>query len=85
MSWETVWANVPASVAPLSANDFIAAQAVQSKVMARFVIRYKEGLNAAMRIVYKDKLYNIHGILPDPDSGQDYVTLPCSEGVSDGR
>lgn len=84
-SWETVWESVPASLEPLSAREFIAAQATQSQITARIVIRYREGLNAAMRILHNGRIYNIHGILSDPVSGLDYLTLPCSEGVSDGR
>lgn len=81
--WQTV-ANVWASVEPLSAREFISAQAVQSKVSARIVIRYRPDVDAAMRIMHRGKMYNIEGVLPDPVSGLEYLTLPCSEGVNDG-
>lgn len=81
--WQTV-ANVWASVEPLSAREFISAQAVQSKVSARIVIRHRSDVDASMRIMHRDKLYNIEGVLSDPRSGLEYLTLPCSEGVSDG-
>jgi len=29
----------------------------------------------------KDQYYNIEGVLSDKDSGLEYITLPCSEGV----
>lgn len=73
-----------ASVEALSARDFIAAGVNQSKVVARIVIRFRENINASMRIVHGAKLYNIEGILPDKDSGREYLTLPVSEGVNDG-
>ena len=82
--WVPAWEGVPAAIEPLSAREFIAAQAVQSEVTARIVIRYREGVTAAMRIVHNGRIYNIHGVLPDPDSGRSYLTLPCSEGVNDG-
>lgn len=82
-AWEDV-ATVWASIEALSAREFIAAQAVQSKVAARVVIRYREGIDASMRILHKGKIYNIEGVLPDPKSGREYLTLPCSEGVNDG-
>lgn len=82
--WTPVWESVPAAIEPLSAREFIAAQAVQSEVTARIVIRYREGVTAAMRIVHNGQIYNIHGVLPDPDSGRSYLTLPCSEGVKNG-
>ena len=37
-----------------------------------------------MRVVHGGKVYNIHGVLPDMRSGLEYLTLPVSEGVSDG-
>jgi SPP1 family predicted phage head-tail adaptor len=56
-----------------------------TKVVARITIRYRENINATMRVVHKGKAYNIEGVLPDPDSGMEYLTLPVSEGVSDGQ
>lgn len=73
-----------ASVEPLSAREFIAAQAGQSEITARIVIRYRPGVLSTMRILHRGKVYNIHGPLPDMKSGLEYLTLPVSEGVSDG-
>ena len=81
--WE-VWARVMARVEPLSARDLVAAQGAKSQVTARILTRYREGLNATMRVVYRGTVYSIHGVLPDPKSGREYVTLPVSEGVRNG-
>lgn len=83
-TWVDVWTQVPAAIEPLSVRDLIAAQATQSKVTARITIRQREGLTADMRILHKGKIYNPAGWLPDPDSGLEYLTAPCSEGVNDG-
>ncbi|WP_200629995.1 phage head closure protein [Stutzerimonas frequens] len=80
----TDFASVWASIEPLSARDFIAAQANQSEITARIVIRYREGILPTMRILHRGKVYAIHGVLPDADSGLEYITLPVSEGVSQG-
>lgn len=82
-AWVEV-AKIYAAIESLSARDFLAAAAAQSKVSARIVIRYRAGIDPTMRIVYRDKIYNIEGVLADPKSGLDYLTLPCSEGVNDG-
>src|SRR5690554_3243133 len=74
-----------ASVEPLSAREFIAAQATQSKVSARITIRYRDDVTAKDRMSYHGKVYNIEGVLPDLDSGLEYLTLPVSQGVNDGR
>lgn len=83
--WLTIWPKVPASVQPLSARDLIAAQAGQSEATGRMVIRYRAGVLPTMRILYRGDVYNIQGPpLPDPDSGQDYLTILVARGLNDG-
>ena len=84
---EKAWVDagpVWASIEPLSAREFIAAAAEQSKVVARIVTRYNPAITAKMRFVYRGRIYNIEGVLTDKDSGLEYQTHPCSEGVNDG-
>ncbi|EIC82153.1 phage head closure protein [Serratia sp. M24T3] len=81
--WEDVkklWADV----VPLSAREFIAAQAVQSEVTTRITLRKRSDVTNQHRIIFRGQVYNIQGVLPDPVSGLEYMTLPCSEGVNDG-
>jgi SPP1 family predicted phage head-tail adaptor len=82
-SWESV-SDIWAAVAPSSAREFVAAMAVQSEITTRITIRYRDDVTPKHRILFRGKIYNIEGVLPDPDSGLDYLTLPCSEGVNDG-
>lgn len=83
-TWVTQWEKVPAEIEPLSAREFVAAQAVQSQVTTRIVIRYRDGLVATMRILHNGKVYNPAGWLRDKKSGIEYATAPCSEGVNAG-
>jgi SPP1 family predicted phage head-tail adaptor len=83
-SWSPVFRDVPASISPLSVREFIASKSETSQIAARIVIRFREGLNAEMRIVHKGKIYNVHGWLPDDKTGREYLTAACSEGVNDG-
>lgn len=83
-SWVTVWPKVPAAVEPLSAREFIAAQATQSQVVARITIRYRDGLDASMRILHKGKIYNPADFLADKDSGLEYLTVPVVVGTNEG-
>lgn len=73
-----------AAIDPLSVNAFVAAQAAQSKVSVRIVLRYRDDITSAWRIVHKGKIYNIEGVLPDDNSGREYLTLACSQGVNSG-
>jgi SPP1 family predicted phage head-tail adaptor len=81
----TDFATVWASIEPLSAREFIQSSAVQSDITARVVIRYLAGVDATMRILHRDAIYNIRGVLSDKSSGLEYLTLPCASGVSDGQ
>lgn len=72
------------AVEPLSAREFVSSQAVQSEVVARVTIRYREGVTATMRIVHRGQVFNIAGTLADKDSGLEYLTLPVSAGVNAG-
>ncbi|MGP9834214.1 phage head closure protein [Marinobacter sp. NSM] len=82
--WEavtTVWAQKR----PSSAREFKQSQAGQSEITGEFQIRYREGIDATMRILHRGKIYNIEGVLPDNESGLEWLTLPYSEGVNDGQ
>lgn len=79
------FANIRASIEPLSAREFIQSDATQAQIVARITIRSLDGLKPSMRVVHKDNVYNIHGVLPDVKSGKHYFTLPCSMGVNNGE
>jgi SPP1 family predicted phage head-tail adaptor len=83
LAWVPV-ADVWAAVEPLSAREFIQSASTQSRVVARITIRARE-LSPTMRIIHRGQAYNIHGVLPDKNSGLEYVTLPVEVGVNDGR
>lgn len=82
--WADAWTNIAAAVEPLSARELIAAQAQHSEVSARIIIRALAGLTAQHRAIHNGRIYNIEGVIPDPDSGLEWLTLPVSEGASDG-
>jgi SPP1 family predicted phage head-tail adaptor len=82
---DEVWA----AIEPLSTREFIQSQALQSQVNTRIVIRHRDDVDAACRLVHvrlnrPDVIYNPAGILADPESGLEYITMPCSQGVNDG-
>lgn len=81
-SWVDV-KKIWAATNPLSARDFIAANAAQTEVSARLTIRADYSLNESMRMIYikRNIVYTIVGILPDPDSGEEYMTVLVGSGV----
>ena len=86
-SWVEV-ATVWAAIEPLSVREFTAAQATQSRIDTRIVMRQRDDVDAAMRLVHiraggvAGTIYNPAGFLADKDSGLEYMTIPASSGVS---
>lgn len=76
-----VWA----AIEPVSAREFISSQTTQAQIDTRIVIRYRSDVSANWRATHRGKIYNVHGVLADKDSGLEYLTLPCSTGVNDGE
>jgi SPP1 family predicted phage head-tail adaptor len=75
VTWRSVATNVPAAIAPLSGKEFDAAAQVEARVTARITIRYRTGLNSAMRIRHGKAVYRILAILPDNKSGLEWLTI----------
>lgn len=75
---------LPAEIVPMSARELIAAQTVNSKLTTRIRLRYRPGFKASMRAIHRGTIYNIEGVIPDPDSNQRFVTLICSSGTNQG-
>lgn len=82
VTWQEV-ATVWAEIAPVSVRDFIAAQTEVSQITTRITIRYRSDVTAKMRVYHAAKkfYYDIQGELSDKNSGLEYLTLACTEGV----
>lgn len=88
-SWSVLHRDVRASIEPLSVKDFIQSGASQSDVNTRIKIRYLSGLNKSMRIIatcdcHIGRIYSPKEFLEDNETGQTYLTIPCSYGVNQG-
>lgn len=71
-----------AKVTPLSAKDLIAAQAVQSQVVARLKVRYRTDIDSNMRVIFRNETYAINSpALNDDETGNIYSTFLLSKGV----
>lgn len=62
--WEEV-ATVWASREPLRGREFFAAATVQHEKTIRFKIRHREDIKAGMRVVEKERIYEIYAVLDD--------------------
>lgn len=70
----TVWA----AVEPLQGRERYAAQQVQAETSHRVTIRYRAGLNTAMRIRFQGRMFNILAII-DPEERREQLQLLCAE------
>ena len=74
------WANVN----PLSARELLAAEAIKSEVKSRVIMRYNRNVTAQMRLLIDGVPHNIAGIVRDPETGMEWMTLPVTSGTSVG-
>ena len=84
LEWTPIHENVFASIRPVSGKEFIASQEVQNSVDTEIVIRNRENVNPTMRVRYENDIYSIRAVLPDPYSGNQWLTLMATYGVGDG-
>jgi len=75
---------IPAEQIPLSGRELVASEAVSSKITTRWKIRYRPSVVASMRIRHRGDIFNIEAVVPDPESGRQWLTLHCSSGVNEG-
>lgn len=69
------YADLWAAIEPVSGREFIQSQATQDQITARVTVRYRPEINPAMRFRHKGSIYGIVAVLPDKDSGLEYLTL----------
>lgn len=84
----TTQKKVYAKITPLSTKDLLAAQAAQSEITARMMVRYRTGLNidTTMRVIWQGRTYAIDSQgLPDNDTGVEYMTFNLDGGVEQFR
>lgn len=82
--WTDIFPKVYARYEPLSGRELFANGQMQSEVTTRFIIRYRDGVDTKQRILFKNRIYNIHAVVEDNVSGLEWITLHCSEGLNDG-
>ncbi len=85
--WSDV-ATVSADISPLSGRELLAAQQINVEISHSITIRYQAQFAgpkavAAMRIVYGDRIFNIHASI-DPDERRRSLQITASEGLNDG-
>lgn len=73
----TIWA----AIEPLRGNERYTAQQVQSELSHKVTIRYRTGIKPQMRLLYKDRIFEIEAVL-DVEERHQWLELLCSEVVA---
>lgn len=86
VDWKDKYCDIAAEIVPLSVKEFIAAKQINSEVQTRITIRHRPGISPTHRILFKSrydgvKVFQIYGSLDDNQSGNEWISLACSEGV----
>ena len=79
LPFTTAWADIQ----PLSGREMIAAQAVQSEITSKVIMRYIPGVLPSMRVVFEGRYYDIQSVI-DWGMRHQELNLMCSEGLSQG-
>ena len=80
--WNNDRENVAAEVSFLSAKELTASGAEMSQVSARIKVRYDKNINTKMRIMFRDEIYEIEGVMPDNESGLQWMTIFVRKGLT---
>lgn len=78
-AWTVFASSVPAAILPVSGREFFQAEAQQSEVSAKIVMRQLDGLLPSMRIIHDGQQYNIRAILPDATLAR-HIFCMCERG-----
>ena len=76
----TVWA----AIEPLNARELVAAQQVQPELSTRISIRHRSDVTAEWRVKYGTRIFAIVGPPINPKMRNEWLSIPCTEGVLDG-
>jgi len=68
---------------PISGRELLSAQQVRGEVTHRIRCRYRQGLDAAMRFVYRSRVYDLQAVINPREVGV-MLEIMSKEGLSDG-
>ena len=83
LSWSDFAVGIHANVSDMTGKEFFAAQEITNAVNTTIVIRYREGITAAMRAVSRGVIYNIQAVI-EPENKRREMHLMCVRNVSNG-
>jgi SPP1 family predicted phage head-tail adaptor len=83
-AWLDFGGRLWAKAEPFTGREFLAAGAEQRTTDTRFVIRYRAGVTAALRLLWNDQPYEIVSAVA-VDGGTEWIEIMATTGARDGR
>lgn len=81
--WVDVATRLRANIRTLTGREFATSGSEASEVTTSIRLRYRTGIQAGMRVVHGDTIYDIRAVLPNEEDRR-YVDLACATGANDG-
>jgi SPP1 family predicted phage head-tail adaptor len=82
--WEDIFANpVSVELTPISGRELLAAQQVKGEITHRIRCRYRSGLSAADRFVYRNRIYDLQAVINPREVGV-MLEIMAKEGLTNG-
>ena len=79
-AWST-YATVQASIEPISAREYFAAQSTQADVTHRITLRYLAGVTPKMRVKHGSRLFDILSVINVKERNRE-LQLMCRENIA---
>lgn len=84
VGWEDIFANpISVEIVPVSGRELLAAQQIKGEVTHRIRCRYRDGLTAAVRFVYRGRIFDLQASINPREVGV-MLEIMAKEGLTNG-
>jgi SPP1 family predicted phage head-tail adaptor len=83
-TWSNFAKNVNAAIDPATGRESVSSRQITSIVSTEISIRWRPGITETMRVLHKNDVYNVEGVLSDNQTGRKVITLLCTQRHADG-
>lgn len=85
-AWTDFVTAIPAEVASVSGREFFASTQIQTQVSTKITIRYRDGVDATMRVIHITRNGPVYYAIeaPLPDAKKRFLTLMCTLRNAEG-